>query len=426
MSDIRRFALRAVVSGLCAGTVASIASAATPAADVECGEAPVTVGVVAYLSGPFASTFGLPARHAAELMIDALNAGSVPEPHDVPGFGGAPLALTLVDEAGGPERQIDQYRQLVERQNVDLVIGYASDHNCRAVTPLSGQLRRLTVFSDCGEPEIFGDRTHRYLFRTGSMTTMDSAAAALYVAEMVPGAKSVAGLNEDRPSSSQSWDSFQSVLRSRMPAIRVGASMTPASPDGAYEAEIAVLRNADVVHSSLWGSRAEAFLRQGVSWELFRRSTIVMTAGESAVEHIDVPDGTIVRASGPFAGFAVDTPLQRWFQRAYRERFASGPNAAAYKMARAILGAKSAWEQAQSDNAGKRPSQEQVIAAFEHLRFEGPDGTVAMDLGKGHQAAHGTAYGRTRRVDGQTTLVDVRHYSAVDEPHRAGSQARAQ
>jgi branched-chain amino acid transport system substrate-binding protein len=414
------------IGGFFGGTIASLASVVTPAVNAYAGEPAVAVGVVAHLSGPFASTFGLPARNAAELVIDALNAGHMPAPYNIPGFGGAPLTLKLVDEAGGTERQIDEYRNLVEVENVDLVVGYVSDRSCKAVAPLSAQLQRLTVFFECGASGIFDNRAHRYLFRTGTTTTMRNAAAASYVAEIMPAARSIAGLNADLPSGGDSWVSFQSALRSLMPAVQVRASATTGSPGGGYEAEISVVRNADIVHSSLWGNRAEAFIRQGTPRGLFSRSTVVLTAGESTAERIGVPDGTIVRASGPFTGFAVDTPLQHWFQRAYQRRFSALPDATAYKMARAILGVKSAWEKAQSANSGVRPSQEQVIAAFENLRFEGPDGTVAMHLGRGHQAAHDTAYGRSRRVGGRTVLVDVRHYPAAGESDTTRFHARTQ
>ena len=41
-------------------------------------------------------------------------------------------------------------------------------------------------------------------------------------------------------------------------------------------------------------------------------------------------------------------------------------------MAQAILGLKAAYEKA----GGARPTQEQIIAAFEGLTFEGPGGPV--------------------------------------------------
>ena len=82
-------------------------------------------------------------------------------------------------------------------------------------------------------------------------------------------------------------------------------------------------------------------------------------------------------------------------------------------MAQALLGVKAAWEKAQAADGGKTPTQDQVIAAFENLVFEGPGGRVAMSLGKGHQAVMDNAYGTTKVVDGKLTMVNVKRYPAA-------------
>ena len=81
-------------------------------------------------------------------------------------------------------------------------------------------------------------------------------------------------------------------------------------------------------------------------------------------------------------------------------------------MAQAILGVKAAWEKAMAANGGKRPSNEEVGAALEHLAFDGPGGHVRMAIGKGHQAIMETAYGMTKNVGGKLTMVNVKRYPA--------------
>jgi branched-chain amino acid transport system substrate-binding protein len=47
------------------------------------------LGVVTFLSGPAAESFGVPVQNAAKLVIEAMNQGGVlPKPYDKPGFGG--------------------------------------------------------------------------------------------------------------------------------------------------------------------------------------------------------------------------------------------------------------------------------------------------------------------------------------------------
>jgi branched-chain amino acid transport system substrate-binding protein len=114
---------------------------------------PVKLGIVTFLSGPAAGPFGIPARNAAELTAELLNAGTVPAPYKGKGFGGRPVELVIIDEAGGPQKQVSEYRNLVSR--VDYVVGYISSGDCLAIAPVAEELKKLTVLFDCGTPRIF-------------------------------------------------------------------------------------------------------------------------------------------------------------------------------------------------------------------------------------------------------------------------------
>src|SRR5690349_2563250 len=64
----------AVLAALCAAAPA-LAQTPEPAAK------PFKVGVVTFLSGAAAGPFGVPARNAAELLAESLNAGKLPAPY---------------------------------------------------------------------------------------------------------------------------------------------------------------------------------------------------------------------------------------------------------------------------------------------------------------------------------------------------------
>ena len=51
----------------------------TAASTVQAKDA-IKIAVPAFLSGPAAGPFGVPARNGAEMVIDAINAGTLPEP----------------------------------------------------------------------------------------------------------------------------------------------------------------------------------------------------------------------------------------------------------------------------------------------------------------------------------------------------------
>src|SRR5512136_778830 len=129
---------------------------------------PVKIGFVMFLSGPAASPFGVPAKNAADFLVDELNAGKGPAPYGKVGFGGSKIEMVPVDEAGTTTTVVTEFRNLVQRSNVDLVIGYISSGSCLAIAPVAEELKRLTNFFDCGTPRIFEDKSYKYVFRTAS------------------------------------------------------------------------------------------------------------------------------------------------------------------------------------------------------------------------------------------------------------------
>src|SRR6185295_15424400 len=212
--------------------------------------APVKIGVVSFLSGPAAGPFGVPARNSAEIMFEMLNAGKLPAPYSTKGFGGAPLAMVLKDEAGTTTTQVTEFRNLVQRDGVDLVIGYISSGNCLAIAPVAEELKKLTNLFDCGTPRIFEDASYKYVFRTSPTSVIDSVGAALYVRENKPGLKRIAGVNQNYAWGQDSWSDFEQAMKQLVPGVEIATSQMPKLFAGQYNAEISTLlgAKADVIH----------------------------------------------------------------------------------------------------------------------------------------------------------------------------------
>jgi len=398
--------------------VAAAVVAALVPAFAAAQEAPLKIGVVSFLSGAAAGPFGVPARNAAELTIEMLNGEKVPAPYATKGFGGAALQMQLVDEAGPATTQVTEFRNMVQRDNVDVVVGYISSGNCLAIAPVAEELKKLTVFFDCGTPRIFEDKNYKYVFRTSSTATMDSVGAALYVMDLKKGkVNSIAGVNQNYAWGLDSWADFEASMKKLAPGVKVATSQMPKLFAGQFNAEISTIlgAKADVVHSSFWDGDLEAFILQAGPRGLFKRSTVVLTTGETAMYKLadHIPDGVVIGARGPYGPYAPDNALNKWFSKTFADRYNVPPNYAAYQMAQAILGTKAAWEKAQAANGGKRPSTDQVIAAFERLSFESPAGKVEMAIGGGHQAITETVYGTSRKVKGKMTVTNVKRYPAA-------------
>jgi branched-chain amino acid transport system substrate-binding protein len=393
------------------------ARAQTPAA-APAAVAPVKLGIVTFLTGPAAGPFGIPSRNAAEIMIEMLNAGKVPGQYSQVGLGGAKIEPKILDENGNTATQVTEYRNLIQRDNMDAVVGYISSGNCLAVAPVAEELKALTVLFDCGTPRIFEEKPLKYVFRATPHATMDNVAAARYALKRFPELASFSGINQNYAWGQDSWRDFVGALKALAPKAKVEKELLPKLFAGEYGAEISALltSNSQVVHSSFWNGDLESFVVQNAARGLPARSTMLYTAGETAMFRLGskMPDGTMIGARGPHGVMAPDTPLNKWFRQVYEDRFATAPTYPSYHMAQSILGLKSAWEKASAAKAGARPTTDEVIAAFEGLEFEGPSAKIKMAIGNGHQGISDIAYGtfKFNKADNKAELVDVVRYPA--------------
>jgi branched-chain amino acid transport system substrate-binding protein len=373
--------------------------------------AEVKVGIVTFLSGAAAAPFGIPARNAAEVLVDELNAGRAPAPYDTRGIGGATIRPVIIDEAGGAEKQVAELRRLVLEERVDLVIGYISSADCLAVAPVAEELRALLVMFDCGTNQIFEERAYQYVFRTHGHQILDNVGAARYVLRLKPEVSAIAGINQNYAWGQDSWKTFRDAMRKLKPDVRIVGEQFPRLFAGEYSAELSALLAArpDVVHTSFWGGDLESFLIQGLPRRIYESSTLVLTTGDTVLPRMgqQVPPGVVVGARGPHGALAPNVPLNRWFRQVYGNRFGVRPVYPSYHMSQAILGVKFAYEKALAATRGVWPTKEQVAAALRGATFETPSGPIRMALGNGHQAVEGVAYGITSRYNTATKEMEL-------------------
>ena len=101
------------------------------------------VGIVSFLSGQAAESFGIPAVNGAKVLLDAFNKGAAPAPYNKVGFGGMKLEFVYVDENGGATKQVQELRNLYDREKVDAVVGYVGSGDCLAVAPVAEEMKKL-------------------------------------------------------------------------------------------------------------------------------------------------------------------------------------------------------------------------------------------------------------------------------------------
>ena len=377
----------------------------------------ITIAVPSFLTGGAAGPFGIPAMNGAKMVTDAINKGTLPAPYNTAGFGGATASLIELDEGGGATKQVAEYRNLVEKRNVDAVVGYISSGNCQALAPIAEELKQFTIFATCGTPRIFEESPRKYVFRTMAHATADNVAAAMYVKEMLPNTKGYTGINQNYAWGQDSWRDFDLTMQKLMPdTVASDKTQFPKIFAGQYGSEISAmsLDKADLVHSSFWGGDLEAFIFQGAARGLFKKKTGVLTVGGTAAYRLGkkLPDGLVLGARGPY-GILVkdrDSALNQWFVNTYKNLYGTFPSGPAYQYGQAVLAAKIAY-----DKAGSDATDEQLADALRGASFESFSTTVDMALGGGHQAITENGYGITKydAENGENIVTDVKFYPAT-------------
>jgi branched-chain amino acid transport system substrate-binding protein len=388
-------------------------TAAGPAAAQE-----FKVGIVSFLSGQAADSFGVPAVNGAKILIETFNQGKAPAPYNKPGFGGLTIVPVFVDENGGATKQVQELRNLFDRENVDAVVGYVSSGDCLAVAPVAEEMKKLLVLYDCGTPRIFEEANYRYVFRTASHGAMDNVAAARYLKSRNVKVNTINLINQDYAWGHDSIKDFTLSMAVLYPNAKVQADQRPKFGAGQYGTEISQLMSqpADVTHSSVWGGDLQAMILQASPRGLFRKSLVVLTAADHVLIPLGdrMPEGVVLGARGAYGMLAPKSALNDWWWNLYQNRWNVYPVQAPYRMAQGLMALKLAVEKAMKANGGKKPTTEQIVDAMTRLEWEAPGGRIKLALGNGHQAIQPTAIGITKWDPEKRLMVmkDIQRFAA--------------
>jgi branched-chain amino acid transport system substrate-binding protein len=385
----------------------ALAGAAPPAG----APAELKVGFVDFLSGP-AVLFGASGKNTAEWLVDKWNKEG--------GIRGVKVKLTIVDEAGGPDKQVTEFRRLALDEKVDAVVGITSSATCLAVAPVAEELKVLTVVHICGTRRLTEERQLKYVFRTSNHQASDSVMLARYVLSVKPDVKTIAGANEDYAWGRDSWDDFKGAMLRLKPDVKVAAELWTKIQAGEYSAEISKLLAAkpDVVHSTFWAAGLITFVKQGGPRGLFKDSLVALSVAEQSLQDLkkEMPDGVIVAPRATPGYFLYPdpekNPLQKEFVEGIKARYGRYPEYAYHRTYQAMAGLKAAYEKAIDQGGGRWPKTEDVIKTFETLTWQTPYGPITMRAD--HQAVHGGMVGMTKFNPkfGFPTIDRVRTFTA--------------
>lgn len=327
------------------------------------------VGITAFLSGP-ASVFGEPAKAAAEMIIEDMNANG--------GIGGVPVTAYFVDEGAGGEALLAEYRRLVQDVGTDAMFASISSGNCTKIAPLAEDLKILNFMWDCGTQRILEEGKYRYVFRTQANATPEMLSTVLYLLKTKPDFKSIAVVNQDYAWGRDSWDIFLTALKAMKPDVEVVAEFFPkfGAPDFSTEISRLQALRPDVILSTSWGGDLDTFVKQAAQRGLTRTSTFVLPLAESSLQRLgsSLGEGHIVGARGDHYFLHPEKkndPEFKAFVEAFKEKTGAYPIYPVFHVSQALAALKSAYEKAIEANGGEWPDREQVVDAMAGLTFAG-------------------------------------------------------
>lgn len=241
-----------------------------------------------FLTGS-ASVFGIPAKAAAEILVDDINAAG--------GIGGVKIKPIFIDEGVGIDKLLSEYRRVVQEAGVKVTFAAISSGNCNALAPVAEDQKVLNVMWDCASEKILETRRYKYVARTVGNGTSEVVATVLHLLRTKPDFKTLAIVNQDYAWGHDSRVLFMNALRAIKPDVKLVAEMYPKFGATDFSSEISRLQALapDVILSTSWGGDLDTLVRQASQRGLTRTSTWVL-----AVEL--GPDGIRVNAICPVIG----------------------------------------------------------------------------------------------------------------------------
>jgi branched-chain amino acid transport system substrate-binding protein len=353
------------------------------------------IGITTYLSGP-ASVFGVPGRDAAEVLIKDINESG--------GLGGVKIVPTYIDEGGGGEKMLSEYRRLAE-SGADVMLSAISSGHCNIVAPVAEDLKMLNVLWDCGTEKVLEQKNYKYVVRTQANATTEMVALAVYLMKTKPDFKTLAIVNQDYAWGRDSRDIFLAAMKKLKPDVKVVAEMFPKFGAADFSTEISRLQalRPDVILSTSWGGDLDNFVRQSSQRNLFKNSTFVLALAESSLERLGdaLPEGVIVGARGDHYFMhpeTKDNADHKAFVEKFKAKTGAQPIYPTYHMAQALFGLKTGYEKAIKDNNGAWPTTEQVAAAMHDITFKAFGRDIHMHRADG-QSLEAQLFGVTAKSD---------------------------
>lgn len=134
------------------------------------GQASIKVGIVDTYTGP-ATTYTEDVLDGFKLAVTQINGQG--------GVLGRKIEFTRRDDKFKPDIAVEMTKDLVMRENVDILMGSTNSGGALAMSEFARKEKVPFIVTDAKSDKITGERGHRYVFNTNENTSMIGKATAL-------------------------------------------------------------------------------------------------------------------------------------------------------------------------------------------------------------------------------------------------------
>jgi branched-chain amino acid transport system substrate-binding protein len=324
---------------------------------------PVKIGMSTDLTG-LAAAWARSEVNGVQLAIDEINAsGGV--------LGGRKLELLVRDSQLKADLGASHTRDLITRENVDVLIGPIASGIGMTVSNMARQQKKVVLMAGPNTPRLTMENFHPHVFSIVPTGMMEARAMAQVLG---PKFKRIAFIGADTEASHQGLKHFKDQLGKVNPSAQIVAEAWPKYNESDYSSFITSLMASkpDVVFSYLFGADMIGFVKQAKAYGVFGNTKL---AGYLFLDDLralgpEMPDGVIGQMRAPF--FALEGAQADKFVEQYRHRHNEYPSDWA------VMGYEALQILAQAIGKAGSLDSEKLVEAMEHIRYQGLRGEVTF------------------------------------------------
>jgi branched-chain amino acid transport system substrate-binding protein len=351
----------------------------------------IKVGIVDTYTGP-ATTYTMDVLDGFKMAVNEINAKG--------GVLKRKIEFVTRDDKFKPDIAITMVKELVMRENVDVLMGSTNSGGALAMSDFAKKEKIPFIVTDAKSDKIVGEQGHRYVFNANENTMMIGKATALalsrkpYVKYWIMG--------EDYEFGHACADAIWNNLKALKPNVQLlGQSWRKVGETDLTPYLTAVMQaEPDCIISASGGGGIVNFMKSVKALGLEGKIPIYQHYATDQLAlaplGLDAPEG--IMGSSCYHFYYPNTPENKAFVEAFRKIYKRYPGSTALYGYTAGMFIAKAYQK-----AGK-VDKEKFVDALEGLTIDGPIGKLQMRACD-HQVILPMYYGVTKKVPGYDFLI---------------------